>query len=551
MGTAKALLAMAEGEKPHSSISDWVEILTSDRYEEDSYDGVNELLESIRIQGMDGVTESSRAIRKKLKYGNVHRQLRALTLLRALSENGGKGYKATFANEQLLQRLKDMATDSLVDPKVKRKLLSVFHSWKLAFGEDGRNKQLAGLYDQYSGKKVIRQTPSAPAAPASPRTSMSSSAPVRKPTGEFNDLEHSWVPTKGHATSAADYADLAAKKDEAERRRAEREARSALEAREAEVERRERAIKLKQEEKEKAEAYRRQLADQDMKRRAEKERERLEKERKKNQPKRPPFDYAREKPQIQLAIANASSAAIALVNACRHVNRQQESMLENLKVQDALEECKVVRRPIIRYIQVVTDEVMVGVLLDANEKIVEAIQLYDKMSKSADLDSDSEDEATAKARADRAKDADALAKKLEAQKIEEQRTGEVWKMQQRQKYESDRRVQKRTNSSRLPPPMTPDDLGDDHRRTLSDYSDYDSSDSEYQARVASRSQSRRGSMAAKKPAYDPLSEDEAETPAAGGDPNDPFADPTDFLGSIGGSSGSKSRGKERMEWAAI
>lgn len=54
-------------------------------------------------------------------------------------------------------------------------------------------------------------------------------------------------------------------------------------------------------------------------------------------------------------------------------------------------------------------------------------------------------------------------------------------------------------------------------------------------------------MAVKKPAYDPLSEDEAETPAAGGDPNDPFADPTDFLGSIGGSSGSKSRGKERME----
>lgn len=80
MATAKALVAMAEGEKPHSSISDWVEILTSDRYEEDSYDGVNELLESVRILGMDGVTESSRAIRKKLKYGNVHRQLRALTV---------------------------------------------------------------------------------------------------------------------------------------------------------------------------------------------------------------------------------------------------------------------------------------------------------------------------------------------------------------------------------------------------------------------------------------------------------------------------------------
>ena len=35
--------------------------------------------------------------------------------------------------------------------------------------------------------------------------------------------------------------------------------------------------------------------------------------------------------------------------------------------------------------QLVNDEVMVGVLLDANEKIVEAIQLYDKVSASLPL----------------------------------------------------------------------------------------------------------------------------------------------------------------------
>jgi hypothetical protein len=85
------------------------------------------------------------------------------------------------------------------------------------------------------------------------------------------------------------------------------------------------------------------------------------------------------------------------------------------------------------------------------------------MCKSADLDSDSEDEQTAKARADSARDADMLAKKLEAQKIEEQRTGEVWKMQQRQMYESDKRSQRRQDKTSLPPPMTPDDLGDSHR----------------------------------------------------------------------------------------
>jgi hypothetical protein len=118
--------------------------------------------------------------------------------LRALSENGGKGYKATFANEQLLQRLKDMATDvRTVWPVVTRSTKLTGHlplrsavsgrsqgqkeatfslpllevgvwckSWRetirtdraltvpCAIQEDARNKQLAGLYDQYSGKKV-------------------------------------------------------------------------------------------------------------------------------------------------------------------------------------------------------------------------------------------------------------------------------------------------------------------------------------------------------------------------------------------------------------
>lgn len=77
---AKAIIATLEGEKAHSSITDWVEILTSERYTEDSLDGITELMESIRLQGYEGVTESSRAIRKKLKYGNVHRQIRALTV---------------------------------------------------------------------------------------------------------------------------------------------------------------------------------------------------------------------------------------------------------------------------------------------------------------------------------------------------------------------------------------------------------------------------------------------------------------------------------------
>jgi len=47
--------ALEEG-KPHSSITDWVEVLSSDRYDELSLDGIPELVESINIQGHVGTT---------------------------------------------------------------------------------------------------------------------------------------------------------------------------------------------------------------------------------------------------------------------------------------------------------------------------------------------------------------------------------------------------------------------------------------------------------------------------------------------------------------
>ena len=102
--------ALEEG-KPHSSITDWIEVLSSDRYEELSLDGIPELVESVNIQGHVGTTEAARAVRKKLKYGNVHRQIRALVILRALTENANHGFQVNWANAELVSRLKDMAQD--------------------------------------------------------------------------------------------------------------------------------------------------------------------------------------------------------------------------------------------------------------------------------------------------------------------------------------------------------------------------------------------------------------------------------------------------------
>lgn len=142
----------------------------------------------------------------------------------------------------------------------------------------------------------------------------------------------------------------------------------------------------------------------------------------------------------------------------QHLNREHENVTESPKVQDNLDKAKAARRNIIRYIQVVTDEEYVGTLLDANEKIVEAIQLYDKvrrscrrlsisqnkgytgnklnsqLSKPAALDSDSEHE-TEEDRADAAQ-IEKLNRRLQAQRLEADRTGELEKMQVQQKKES-------------------------------------------------------------------------------------------------------------------
>jgi hypothetical protein len=47
--------SLEEG-KPHSSVTDWIEVLSSDRYDELSLDGIPELVESINIQGAQGTT---------------------------------------------------------------------------------------------------------------------------------------------------------------------------------------------------------------------------------------------------------------------------------------------------------------------------------------------------------------------------------------------------------------------------------------------------------------------------------------------------------------
>lgn len=188
-------------------------------------------------------------------------------------------------------------------------------------------------------------------------------------------FSHSWAVAPGQA-GADTYSDLAAAKADADERKRSRDAKLALEQREADIARRERELQRKKDMSALEETRRREALEEAERRR------KLKEQQKKGtpEPKRPKFDFQKEKPNVLVAVANAIQCANNLVNSCRHVNRAEESLLENVRVQENLDKAKAARRTVIRYIQVVTDEEFVGTLLEANEKIVEAIQLYDTVS---------------------------------------------------------------------------------------------------------------------------------------------------------------------------
>ncbi|KAF8594599.1 hypothetical protein BDV93DRAFT_481797 [Ceratobasidium sp. AG-I] len=495
-GLAKHAFNTWAGDKPHSSITDWIEILSRDSYKEDDYDGIPELVESVNLQA-GGPTEASRAIRKKLKYGNVHRQLRALTILKALVENCGPKFQASFANDQLTERIKLMSQDPMTDEHVKRKLMAVLASWHRQFKDDPKMSTVSGLYAQCGGGKK--------ASVPNPR----SSSP--RPHAETLYEQH--------------------------QRRAEEEARM-REERKA----KERAAKEEEKRKQREDKI------------AAKEKERKAR----NQPARKPFNYEQEKPKILNTVAEGTQAATNLVNAVKLVNREQESVTTNARVQEALTTAKGVRKQLVRYIQLaIQKEEIIGTLLDTNERIIAAIQLYDKLSKSPEEDSDDEV---------RAKLASTAIGDTPAQptiNVPDDRDTELEKLQYKQRARVQREISRSSlrssyisgagagaagaglgagaalhpdlqdlawggaSSSNLPPPMQASGSNAEaytNRGSLSDFSDYDSSDEETHNQRQAQAQGYSYRHGAEGGA--PLSAQSAED-------DDPFADPFADGGEVG------------------
>jgi hypothetical protein len=264
----------------------------------------------------------------------MHRQLRALTILDALISNAGPRFQRTFADEPLLERLRLMPRDDMVDPDVRAKCNTLYREWAQNYKSTPGLTQIATLYKQLpqtrklqpSQSRVIRETEaeaaresriSPPSSPIghSPSNSLSQASSSRGQRASIGP---------GSTSSGSSFFGRSKDKD------------------------------------------------------------------KKGNGKHKPFNLEREKGAMLEVIAEASIASTNLINAIKLINRESQRVSENAECRRRFDRCKSLRRRVLRYIQLVESEQYIGGLLSANDELVKALMAYEVMDKSIDDDSDSD-----------------------------------------------------------------------------------------------------------------------------------------------------------------
>lgn len=319
--------------KPYTAISVHVEQLTSETFEEDDLAGIPDLLEVVKLQAT-GPAEVARAIRKKLKYGSVHRQLRALTILDGLLQNGGQRLQRQILGDPPLQeRLRIAAIDPLSDQDVRAKCKALFGQWVASSTEQPGLEGAKALYNQLPKKKVQ--------APQQRREQ----SKVLRETEEDARREEEEEEAAARERSASIVAESNASTSKKSSKTISLSSSSTFGTN-----------KVKKDKKSKTKS----------------------------------FNLEKEKPAILQAIASSSVASSNLNNALKLVNREDRRVSDDPEVMKRFETCKSLRRQILRYIQFVETEELLGGLIDANERLIEGLMAFEVMDKSVDDDSDSE-----------------------------------------------------------------------------------------------------------------------------------------------------------------
>ncbi|KAL6806602.1 hypothetical protein GGI42DRAFT_321649 [Trichoderma sp. SZMC 28013] len=342
---------MFQQKKPYSAVTVTIETLTSEAYEEEDLSGIPDLVEVITIQA-SGPTEAARAIRKKLKYGNVHRQIRALVLLDGLIQNAGPRFTRTFADEPLLERLRVCGTSDLSDPEVRKKCRELFNSWS-QYGNKPGLERIARLSKELPKRKVtvtqersrvLKETenpfgdeeddePTSPKSPSPPAAGPSSSSShSRTSHSRGSSMVDSFKHQQPSLSSSGSF----------------------------------------------------MFSSSDKKKKSGSS--------SKTKGKRKPFNLEAEKEGMKSVIAESSLAATNLLNVLQTINRERERISENNLAVERFESCKLLRRKVLRFVHHVEHEQWLGPLLHANDELVHALMTFEQLDQSVDADSDSDDE---------------------------------------------------------------------------------------------------------------------------------------------------------------
>lgn len=349
----------------------YVDRLTSPEYEENDFSGIVDMVEVIRIQDT-GPTEAARAIRKKLKYGNTHRQLRALTILDGLIQNAGGRFQRTFADEPLLERLRMLPRDEMADEQVRKKCQLLFRQWAVAYKGTPGLAAIAQLHTQLPKRAEKRQERSKVLRETERQAQ-------ENPFGDDDDNEEDDDdPDPSGPSASQPRRPTLVEQVEARERSAKEQAQSRAQA---------------QAQHSQAQQLDRSLIDKPKKSKKSK------KSRSAGQ--RRPFDLEKEKPQITATIAQASIASTGLLNTLKLLNREAgQTPSTSPDAATRFETCKLLRRQVLRYIQHIESEQWIGSLLNANDELVKALMAFEVLEKGIDDDSDSEAEAAVAAAAD-------------------------------------------------------------------------------------------------------------------------------------------------------
>lgn len=302
------------------------------------------------------------------KYGTAHRQLRSLTILDYLLQNLNPRSQRAMIDEPLLERLRLLPRDDMVDPEIREKSNAVFRQWSVQYRSTRGLESIANLYKELPKKarptaaqsKVLRETEQQAQRDADPFHDDEDDEPSPSPAQQSLQQQATLQEQRRKSSGGGGYSRSGATSS------------SPVQSRRPTLVDQ---IPSPSSSSGLTSTLSNLTSSKDKK-----------KKKHKSSSRRPPFDLTRETPQIMQSIASSNIASTNLLNSLKFVNREAGELPSmNKDVMNRFETCKTLRRQVLRYIQLVESEQWIGSLLQANDELVKGLMAWEVLEKGMEV----------------------------------------------------------------------------------------------------------------------------------------------------------------------